>query len=61
MSTIITMPKLGLTMTEGIITRWLKEEGDQVKKGELLFEIETDKINSEVVIRPMMTYTLCRP
>ena len=42
------MPKLGLTMTHGTITRWLKKEGDRVQAGEVILEIETDKINSEV-------------
>lgn len=48
MSQVIIMPKLGLTMTHGKITRWLKKEGDQVRTGEIVAEIETDKINSEV-------------
>jgi pyruvate dehydrogenase E2 component (dihydrolipoamide acetyltransferase) len=39
------MPKLGLTMTEGTIERWLKQEGDRVEKGEPLVEIITEKIN----------------
>jgi pyruvate dehydrogenase E2 component (dihydrolipoamide acetyltransferase) len=39
------MPKLGLTMTEGTIEKWLKEEGDRVEKGEPLLEIITEKIN----------------
>ena len=42
------MPQLGLTMTEGKVTRWLKQEGDAVKSGEAILEIETDKINAEV-------------
>lgn len=42
------MPQLGLTMTEGKITRWLKQEGDSVEADEALLEIETDKINAEV-------------
>lgn len=44
----IKMPQLGITMTEGTITKWLKKEGDYIKKGEPLFEIETDKYNSEI-------------
>jgi pyruvate dehydrogenase E2 component (dihydrolipoamide acetyltransferase) len=48
MSQIITMPKLGLTMTQGMITRWYKKEGDPVKAGEAVVEIETDKITSGV-------------
>ena len=42
------MPQLGLTMTEGRITRWLKQEGDSVEADEAILEIETDKINAEV-------------
>ena len=40
----IIMPKQGLQMTEGYIAQWLKAEGDMVKLGEPLFEIETDKL-----------------
>jgi pyruvate dehydrogenase E2 component (dihydrolipoamide acetyltransferase) len=39
------MPKLGLTMKEGTIEKWLKQEGDRVKKGEPLVEIITEKLN----------------
>jgi pyruvate dehydrogenase E2 component (dihydrolipoamide acetyltransferase) len=45
MATTVIMPKLGLTMTEGTIDKWLKQEGDRVEKGELLVEIITEKIN----------------
>ena len=41
------MPKVGLTMTEGSITEWHKREGDFVKKGELLFNFETEKSTLE--------------
>jgi len=44
----IIMPKLGLTMTEGTVTKWLKAEGDKVYKGETLLEIETEKIANVV-------------
>lgn len=44
----VIMPKLGVTMTEGRIVKWLKAEGDYVKAGETLFEIETDKSTVEV-------------
>jgi pyruvate dehydrogenase E2 component (dihydrolipoamide acetyltransferase) len=40
----ITMPKMGFDMTEGTIARWLKQPGDQNKKGEEIAEIETDKV-----------------
>lgn len=40
----VILPKQGLQMTEGFITRWLRKEGDPVKEGEPLFEMETDKL-----------------
>lgn len=48
MATEIRMPQLGLTMTEGLIGQWLKEEGDAVKKGDALVQITTDKLSSEI-------------
>jgi 2-oxoglutarate dehydrogenase E2 component (dihydrolipoamide succinyltransferase) len=42
------MPQLGETVTEGTITRWFKQVGDQVKADEPLFEVSTDKVDSEV-------------
>ena len=39
----VIMPKLGLTMEEGTVVRWLKSTGDEVKTGEVLVEVETDK------------------
>ena len=44
----IVMPKLGLTMTEGTVSKWLKAEGDTVKEGEPLFEVETDKLTNTI-------------
>jgi 2-oxoglutarate dehydrogenase E2 component (dihydrolipoamide succinyltransferase) len=44
----ITMPQLGETVTEGTITRWAKQVGDQVAEDEVLFEVSTDKVDSEV-------------
>ncbi|MDR3254159.1 MAG: biotin/lipoyl-binding protein, partial [Synergistaceae bacterium] len=38
------MPKLGLTMTEGTISKWHRAEGDSVKKGDVLYSLETDKL-----------------
>ena len=43
-----TMPKLGATMTEGTVLRWLYQPGDVIAKGEPLVEIMTDKVNIEV-------------
>lgn len=51
MATEVVMPQLGMTMTEGTIVRWLKNEGDQIEKGELLLEVETDKATMEVEAR----------
>src|SRR5438876_2701294 len=42
------MPKWGLTMQEGLIGRWLKQEGDVVEKGEPLLEVETEKMTNLV-------------
>jgi len=42
------MPKFGLTMTEGTIQQWFKSEGDTIKAGEALFEVETEKVLYEV-------------
>ena len=44
----VKMPQLGLTMEEGTIETWHKKEGDKVAKGEILLEIATDKITSEI-------------
>ena len=46
--TSIQMPQLGETIVEGTILKWLKSEGDQVKADEPLFEISTDKVDTEV-------------
>ena len=48
MAEIISMPKLGFDMAEGTLSKWVKAEGDEVQKGELLAEIETDKATVEV-------------
>ena len=48
MATEIVMPKLGLTMESGTISNWLVAEGDEVKKGQALLEIATDKVTMEV-------------
>jgi len=48
MSTDITMPQLGETVTEGTIVRWAKKVGDTVAEDEVLFEVSTDKVDSEV-------------
>lgn len=48
MSDTVTMPKLGFDMQEGTLVRWVKTEGEEVSKGEILAEIETDKATVEV-------------
>ena len=47
MATIITMPRLSDTMTEGTVATWLKKVGDKVSEGDILAEIETDKATME--------------
>jgi len=48
MANIIEMPKLSDTMTVGTLVKWLKKEGDAVKSGEILAEVETDKATMEL-------------
>ena len=48
MAVEVVMPKFGLTMTEGTIQQWFKSEGDTIKTGAALFEVETEKVLYEV-------------
>ena len=48
MATPIIMPKAGVAMESGTIIQWLKEPGDKVETGEIILEIETDKVSMEV-------------
>ncbi len=48
MTTQILMPALSPTMTEGKLAKWLKKEGDKIKAGDLIAEIETDKATMEM-------------
>ncbi len=48
MANEVKLPRLGQGMEAGTVTRWLKSEGEQVAKGEPLFEIDTDKVTQEV-------------
>src|SRR3954452_9978310 len=48
MATNILMPALSPTMTEGTLARWLKKEGETIKAGDVIAEIETDKATMEV-------------
>lgn len=51
MTGTIVMPKLGLTMTEGLIASWSVKPGDEVSEGDILFVVETEKIATEVPAR----------
>ena len=48
MANEVKLPRLGQGMESGTVTRWLKSEGEQVEKGEPLFEVDTDKVTQEV-------------
>jgi len=43
MAEVIRMPKMSDTMVEGVIANWLKKEGDVIKSGDIIAEVETDK------------------
>src|SRR6266581_1638983 len=44
----VVMPQMGVSVSEGTITKWLKQQGDQVEADEPLLEISTDKVDTEV-------------
>ena len=48
MSEIVYLPKWGMTMTEALIIKWLKSEGDLIEEGDELVEVETDKVTNTV-------------
>jgi pyruvate dehydrogenase E2 component (dihydrolipoamide acetyltransferase) len=48
MATAVYLPKIGMTMEEGTLTKWVVPEGGEVKRGEVLFEMETEKVQMEV-------------
>jgi pyruvate dehydrogenase E2 component (dihydrolipoamide acetyltransferase) len=48
MSVSVTMPQLGESVSEGTVTRWLKQEGDEVQADEPLLEVSTDKVDTEI-------------
>jgi len=48
MPTPIKMPQLGETVVEGTVARWLKQPGDRVERQEIVLEISTDKIDTEI-------------
>ncbi len=47
-ASVITMPKMSDTMTEGVIANWLKKVGDDIKSGDIIAEVETDKATMEL-------------
>ncbi|MCW2599799.1 MAG: sucB, partial [Frankiales bacterium] len=48
MAISVTMPRLGESVTEGTVTRWLKKEGERVEVDEPLLEVSTDKVDTEI-------------
>ena len=48
MKKMIKMPKIGANMQTGVIVAWNKQLGETIKKGEVIFEVETDKVVSEI-------------
>lgn len=48
MEHMITMPKLSADMKKGVLAAWTKQKGDTVKKGDVLYEVEADKVVSEI-------------
>jgi pyruvate/2-oxoglutarate dehydrogenase complex dihydrolipoamide acyltransferase (E2) component len=48
MATDILLPKIGFSMNEGVLAEWLAEDGAQVKEGQPLFSLESDKSTNEV-------------
>src|ERR1035437_3524415 len=44
----VTMPQLGETVADGTVTKWFKKVGDSVVRGEVLFEVSTDKVDTEI-------------
>jgi len=48
MSTILTIPKLEMSMSEGTLAEWMVESGTEVKEGEVIYTLETDKAAREI-------------
>ena len=44
----VIMPQLGETVAEGVVTKWYKKVGDTVKSDDTLFDVETDKVSTEI-------------
>jgi len=45
---LLRLPKMGMEMTEAVLARWIAPDGALVSKGELLYEMETDKVTNEI-------------
>jgi pyruvate dehydrogenase E2 component (dihydrolipoamide acetyltransferase) len=58
---IVIMPQIGMTMQEGTITRWLKEDGERVEKGEPLYELVTEKLENEIEAPCSGTLKILKP
>jgi pyruvate/2-oxoglutarate dehydrogenase complex dihydrolipoamide acyltransferase (E2) component len=48
MATPVNIPKLGISMTEGTLNNWLVADGDTVDQGQILYVLETDKVETEI-------------
>ena len=51
MAVDVVMPQMGVSVSEGTITKWLKQEGEEIAADESLLEISTDKVDTEVRAR----------
>jgi pyruvate dehydrogenase E2 component (dihydrolipoamide acetyltransferase) len=45
---LLRLPKIGMEMTEAVLVRWLVPEGGRIERGQPLYEIETDKVTTEI-------------
>ena len=48
MPTPISIPKLGVSMTEGTLVEWMVSDGQQVRAGDVLYRLETDKVENDI-------------
>ena len=53
----VIMPQMGESIAEGTLVRWLKQVGDPVRRDEPLFEISTDKVDTEIPSRAALPFT----
>ncbi|MFT5888198.1 MAG: pyruvate/2-oxoglutarate dehydrogenase complex dihydrolipoamide acyltransferase (E2) component [Zhongshania sp.] len=61
MSTEVILPKLGFTMTEGLIVEWMVTDGGEVKEGEPLMVVESDKSTTEIEAPASGTLKILKP